>query len=390
MSARTVLLLLNRPARCLVSLYRLPVTCQSTKPISTSKTITPFLKTLTNLPCQQTRSMSATKTVPPLFKANHNMSGGRPRRHRDPLWKRGRKEKNWKIELQDFEYGRRSARGEVTPEEAKAKMKKLGLRPMAAYQEKPIYISSTGTILQPYIPPEGDGKASLVSTTRAKQLQEAAMGKGRTMASVRKIRRYDEDFDPRDFAEAAQQIYIDAHRALADGDEDALHKLATEKCFPEMMNTTKRKTIRWNFLKSLEPPRVVYARHAEILTKENMFAQLTVRFHTQQTLAVYDRFGRLIHGSETIAKDVLEYVVFEKHLANVYGVWRIHAKIIPDWMPPREPGRLTYLVEKEKEKSAEDAKDEQEEVDKQKEEHKDLIGEDESLYDRFGRMIGKK
>ena len=44
-----------------------------------------------------------------------------------------------------------------------------------------------------------------------------------------------------------------------------------------------------------------------------------------------------------VAKDVLEYVVFEKHLANQYGSWRIHEKIIPDWMPPREPGSRTYI-----------------------------------------------
>jgi hypothetical protein len=43
----------------------------------------------------------------------------------------------------------------------------------------------------------------------------------------------------------------------------------------------------------------------------------------------------LIHGSEAVAKDVLEYCVFEKHLSNVYGTWRLHAKIIPDWMPRR-------------------------------------------------------
>lgn len=61
-----------------------------------------------------------------------------------------------------------------------------------------------------------------------------------------------------------------------------------------------------------------------------------------QSLAIYDRFGRLMHGSEIIAKDVLEYVVFEKHLSNQYGVWRIHAKIIPDWLPPKEPSRATF------------------------------------------------
>lgn len=49
-----------------------------------------------------------------------------------------------------------------------------------------------------------------------------------------------------------------------------------------------------------------------------------------------------MYGSEIIAKDVLEYVVFEKHLANEYGEWRIHDKIIPDWMPDKEPSALTH------------------------------------------------
>lgn len=49
-----------------------------------------------------------------------------------------------------------------------------------------------------------------------------------------------------------------------------------------------------------------------------------------------------MHGSEILAKDVLEYVVFEKHLANEYGQWRLHDKIIPDWLPPREPSERTY------------------------------------------------
>lgn len=110
---------------------------------------------------------------------------------------------------------------------------------------------------------------------------------------------------------------------------------------------------------------MVHARCTDIINKENIFSQVytlnhlsyfmvkfqlqpqvTVRFHTQQTLAVYDRFGRLMHGSEVVAKDVVEYVVFEKHLANLYGLWRIHEKIIPDWMPEREPGRKTYVQQK--------------------------------------------
>lgn len=50
-----------------------------------------------------------------------------------------------------------------------------------------------------------------------------------------------------------------------------------------------------------------------------------------------------MHGSEIIRKDVLEYVVFEKHLANKYGIWRIHGKIIPPWMPPREYSARTFI-----------------------------------------------
>lgn len=76
-----------------------------------------------------------------------------------------------------------------------------------------------------------------------------------------------------------------------------------------------------------------------------------------QTLAVYDRFGRLLHGSEVVARDVLEYVVFEKHMANTYGLWRIHDKIIPDWMPPRQPTHRTYKVKEVEEEEEPPTKD---------------------------------
>ena len=65
-------------------------------------------------------------------------------------------------------------------------------------------------------------------------------GKGKTMSSIRKIRSYDEDFDPREWVDEAMEIYIAAHRALADGEHDLLHKFATEKAYPEMMNMAKR------------------------------------------------------------------------------------------------------------------------------------------------------
>lgn len=48
-------------------------------------------------------------------------------------------------------------------------------------------------------------------------------------------------------------------------------------------------------------------------------------------MALYDRFGRLMLGSPSVPKDVLDFVIFEKHLSDTYGKWRVHGKIIPSW-----------------------------------------------------------
>ena len=93
----------------------------------------------------------------------------------------------------------------------------------------------------------------------------------------------------------------------------------------------------------------------------------------------------MIHGSETVAKDVLEYVVFEKHLANVYGTWRLHAKIISDWMPKKEPGRLTYRVPIQAKAESNEKAEKKDATDDEEEE-----GDKESIYDRFGRILGRK
>lgn len=44
-----------------------------------------------------------------------------------------------------------------------------------------------------------------------------------------------------------------------------------------------------------------------------------------------------MYGGEQLPKDVLEYVVFERYLVNLYGAWRMHGKIVPAWAPPKDP-----------------------------------------------------
>lgn len=41
-------------------------------------------------------------------------------------------------------------------------------------------------------------------------------------------------------------------------------------------------------------------------------------------------------GSDEQPKDVLEYLVIERHLVNPYGRWRLHGKIVPSWAPAKD------------------------------------------------------
>ena len=87
---------------------------------------------------------------------------------------------------------------------------------------------------------------------------------------------------------------------------------------------------------------------------------------------------------------MLEYVIFEKHLSNVYGLWRLHSKIIPDWAPAREPGLLTFRVQPEPPKKESKSEDKTESEDKVPAVAAEEEEEKESIYDRFGRLIGRK
>ncbi|XP_022110025.1 39S ribosomal protein L45, mitochondrial-like isoform X3 [Acanthaster planci] len=174
-------------------------------------------------------------------------------------------------------------------------LKKSGIKLCPPFTERAVTITCTGDIFEPYVPPEGDGKAMSLTPEGAKQRLERAKNIGVTQLHQRKIRQFEPEFTASEFAWKAQKIFIDAHNALQDFDKNILHRLVTERAYP--------------------------------------------------TLAIYDRFGRLMLGSEDIPKDVLEYVVFEKHLSGLYGSWRIHGKIVPAWAASLEPIVKTVIIQ---------------------------------------------
>ncbi|NXE84636.1 RM45 protein, partial [Cochlearius cochlearius] len=174
-------------------------------------------------------------------------------------------------------------------------------------------------IIDPYVPPEGDARLTSLSKDGLKQKVEKMK---QTAVS-----------------QLANWVCF-----TCSFNKQKLHSLVTERCYPEMVRGNRYKTIRWSFVESLEPPRVVHVRCDSIMNRGNLYGQVTVRMHTRQILAIYDRFGRLMYGGEELPKDVLEYVVFEKHLVNLYGTWRMHGKIVPEWAPPKEPIIKTVMI----------------------------------------------
>ncbi|XP_023562706.1 39S ribosomal protein L45, mitochondrial isoform X2 [Octodon degus] len=205
-------------------------------------------------------------------------------------------------------------------------------------------VVSTAGIFDAYVPPEGDARMSPLSKEGLKQKTERMRKNVASQLSVRKIREYDADFKIKDFPEKAKDIFIEAHLCLNNSNHKQLHTLVTEHCFPDMVWDLRYKTVRWSFVESLEPAQVVQVRCSSMVSQGSLFGQVTVRMHSRQTLAIYDRFGRLMYGQEDVPKDVLEYVVFERHLTDPYGGWRMHAKIVPLWAPPKQPILKTVMI----------------------------------------------
>ncbi|CAN9510713.1 unnamed protein product [Ophioblennius macclurei] len=258
-------------------------------------------------------------------------------RHRSPLLLPVRTKKRYFIPPAVGLKGKRD-------DNAEARARAAGMVLKQEFLERPINVACTAAVFDPYIPPEGDARLSTLSKEGLKQRTEQMRQSAASQLAIRKIKEHDPDFKTKDFAERAQEILIEAHHALTQFNKEKLHSLVTERCYPEMTRGNRYKTIRWTFVESLEPPRVVHARCPDMVTKGNLYGQLTVRMHSKQTLAIYDRFGRLMLGGEEQPKDVLEYLVIERHLMNPYGRWRIHGKIVPSWAPAKDPIIKTVAI----------------------------------------------
>ncbi|VDO13689.1 unnamed protein product [Rodentolepis nana] len=180
--------------------------------------------------------------------------------------------------------GGKSGGERATASEIREHLRRNGLMPPLIFQDRPINLTHSGRIFDEYVPPEGDGKSSLLSTGTVTSMKDAALKKAKTTRAAFRIKKHKPTFSTANFPSEADSIYKEVLSLLPKfyDNEERLLELTTEKAFAEMTDGLKLRTLRWNFVGSLEPPRIVSCRTEEALGKGNMFGQVTVRFHTQQ------------------------------------------------------------------------------------------------------------
>ena len=148
---------------------------------------------------------------------------------------------------------------DMEPEQMRSLMKEHGIVPPRMWDERPIVVTCSGSIMDPFQP-------DAAPKSIAKKTKDLAM---KVYARpVGKILKYLPDFDRFHFAEnEAVVIYRKAHELLAQLGtcqdlkvEDAdLLQYVTEVCYPQMLFRTDRKTIHWKWLQLLEKPKFISA-----------------------------------------------------------------------------------------------------------------------------------
>lgn len=164
-----------------------------------------------------------------------------------------------KVQLPDFDSMRKEP-SSMTPDEMRSSMKEKGIVPPRMWDERPIVVTCSGSIIDPFDP-------DAPPKSMARKTKDMAMKA--YSRPVSKITRYLPDFDRNHFAENdAVNIYRKAHELLAQlgtcedtkVEETDLLQYVTETCYPQMLFRVDRKTIHWKWLRLLHQPEFVCAK----------------------------------------------------------------------------------------------------------------------------------
>eukprot|EP00042_Codosiga_hollandica_P026295 m.123220 g.123220 ORF g.123220 m.123220 type:complete len:310 (-) comp52149_c0_seq3:19-948(-) len=217
---------------------------------------------------------------------------------------------------------------------------------------------SPGVIADDFVPIPPEHRSSIVSVKGLGERWNAMKKIARATFSIGSIKRLDKEFKPIEFAEFAQTQFISAQEALARDDKTTLREIVTDTAFLALRKEFRQHT--WKLESVVERPRIVHATMISLGDKKNLMAQVTVRLHLRQILALRDVAGRVIKGSETQPKNVVDFLVrkhdrcflqfcaakhnprvwlqvLERHISLPNSKWKIAGKVFPEFMKPVTP-----------------------------------------------------
>lgn len=80
-------------------------------------------------------------------------------KHWNPKWKKLRQLKVLKVDIPNLN----EKSEDLSEDKMRNKLKELGIMPPRPWVERQFFLSSTGAVFEPYVPPEGDGKISPIT-----------------------------------------------------------------------------------------------------------------------------------------------------------------------------------------------------------------------------------
>ncbi|XP_068749732.1 large ribosomal subunit protein mL45-like isoform X1 [Montipora capricornis] len=194
--------------------------------------------------------------------------------------------------------------------------------------DRPMFIDSPGMIFSDYLPIR---RFFFFTPAGLKERWNAFKNGLWTIYSLAHVKKHCKPFKLKEFAKDAQDLYIEVNNAVMRKDKQRLQDLATSSTYLSLRKEffIPDKNIHWRFVSAVSRPKVVHVRANPVEEKTNVFAQATVRIHSKQVFAIKDKHGRHVKGSDKQVKEVVDYVVFERHLTNKYGKWRVCGKLFP-------------------------------------------------------------
>ncbi|VUZ42285.1 unnamed protein product [Hymenolepis diminuta] len=129
--------------------------------------------------------------------------------------------------------GGKSGGERSTASEIREHLRRNGLMPPLIFQDRPINLTHSGRIFDEYVPPEGDGKSSLLSTEMVTEMKDTVVKKAKTSRAAVRIKKHKPTFSTASFPSEADAIYKEVLSLLPKfyDNEERLLELTTEKAF---------------------------------------------------------------------------------------------------------------------------------------------------------------